>query len=170
MTCTRATAIIDAGEFADCPRAEIDAAMRHARQCGACGEALAAAATLAAGLRTLPRPEPPADLPAVVLARIARTDAARPAPSAVRSAAGTAASGARDWSAWIATALGATLVIAMMTLGDALRIEPAMPRLRAVAGGLAAMPSTTAGVSALVAVLVLYTAILFLPIRERRRR
>ena len=82
MTCTHVLGLIDAGPFADYPRAHLDAAWEHARQCATCGPALQAAAALTADLPALPQPAPPPDLAAAVLARIARIDRANPVPAA----------------------------------------------------------------------------------------
>ena len=78
MTCRHALDLIDAETFTDYPRAHLDAARQHARQCATCGPALEAATALTAGLVALPQPAPPPDLAAAVLARIARIEPGPP--------------------------------------------------------------------------------------------
>jgi hypothetical protein len=143
MTCAHVLGLIDAGPFADYPRAHLDAAWQHARQCATCGPALEAATRLAMDLAALPQPAPPPDLAAAVIARIARIEP----PPALQSSA-------RDWSIWI-TALGAfaaCLALALWTpSGGGARID-IMWALVLAAG------------------LVLYAAGLFAPLGGNGRR
>jgi hypothetical protein len=170
MTCTHVLGLIDAGSFADYSRAHLDAAWEHARQCATCGPALRAATALTAELGSLPQPSPPPDLTAAILARVARIEAATPAPAAMMEA--RAPSVARDWSSW-ATALGGVatgLAIVWSTLrGDGAPIDNALPGVHGITAGLVAMPSTTTGALVLAAGLVLYTAGLFAPLGDRSR-
>ena len=59
MTCAHVLGLIDSSPFGDYPRAHLDAAWRHARQCATCGPALAAATALTADLTALLQPAPP---------------------------------------------------------------------------------------------------------------
>ena len=118
MTCTHVLGLIDAGPFADYPRAHLDAAWQHARQCATCGPALEAAAALTADLAALPQPAPPPDLTAIVLARIARIEQADPAPAA--AAMPEKALSTRDRSAW-ASALGGLAAGLAIVLSTAAR-------------------------------------------------
>ena len=104
MTCAHVLGLIDAGPFADYPRAHLEAAWQHARQCATCGPALATAARLAADLAAFPQPAPPPDLAAAVIARIARIEETPPVQDA-----------AREWSIWI-TALGAVAACVAIAL------------------------------------------------------
>jgi hypothetical protein len=162
MTCTHVLGLIDAGPFADYPRAHLDAAWQHARQCATCGPALQAAAALTDDLKALPRPAAPPDFTAAVLARIApiersHSDAVVAAVSDRRDFAGT-----HDWSTW-ATALGSlaagfVVALSMSPGGDGMR-----PRLMA-------MPGMTPGGPVLAASLLLYVVGLFAPLSSRSRR
>lgn len=74
MKCAYVLGLIDLDSFADYPRAHIDAAHEHARECATCGAALQLASALTTELAALPQPVPPPELAASVLARIARTE------------------------------------------------------------------------------------------------
>ena len=172
MTCAHVLGLIDAGPFADYPRAHLDAAWQHARQCATCGPALKAAAVLTADLAALSRPAPPPELAAAVLARIARIEQAHADPTVAAMPEATALSGIRDWSAWATTlgGLGAGLAIVLSTpLRETAPIDIALPRVRGIAAGLVAIPSTTIGTLVLAAGLMLYVAGLFAPIGDRNR-
>jgi hypothetical protein len=147
MTCTHVLGLIDAGPLADYPRAHLEAAWVHARQCATCGPALRASAALTTDLTALPHPRPPRDLTDGVLARIAQIDNARLAADAAREAG--SAPWASDRSAW-ATVPGA-LATALVT------------------GGLVVSPASTAGSLTVAAGLLLYVAGLFAPLDGRRR-
>ena len=147
MTCAHVLGLIDAGPFADYPRAHLDAAWQHARQCATCGPALEAAAALSTDLAA-----------SAAAGALAGAGGGRPrAHRADRS--GTAPlvpprpfrrqgllPCTRDWSAW-ATALGglaAGLVIVLsMASGDGARINIASPKVGGMTAGLVAIPSTT---------------------------
>jgi hypothetical protein len=187
MTCPHVLDLIDAGPFANYPRAELDAAWEHARSCGTCGPALQVATALKADLAALPQPAPPAHLAAVVLARIAQLDPpSLPLEKRSFGAAGhthsadasvmretRAPSSTREWPAW-ATSLGgiaAGLVIVLsMPPGVVVPIDLASPRVVGLTTGLVPMPSTTTGAVVLAAGLVLYLGGLFAPFRGRTRR
>ena len=171
MTCTHVIDLIDAGPFADYPRAHLDSAWEHARQCATCGPALQAAIALTTNLRALPSPAPPPYLAGAVLRRIAQIDQAdsshAPAMHEPRTAFST-----RDWSAW-PTALGglaAGLAIVLSMPPDGVAIDIASPRVGGLTAGLVAMPSTTQGALILATGLVLYVAGLFTPSLGRSRR
>lgn len=164
MTCAHVRGLIDAGPFAGYPPAHFDAARRHARACGTCGQAMAAAAALAADLAGLPQPAPPPDLAAAVMARIERMDEAH--TTAVASMPGTAPRhAAGDWPAW-ATTIGGLAV--------GLAVYWAPPGGATASGNwmtisLTAMPSTSAWALVLAAGLVLYVAGLFAPLGGSNR-
>lgn len=111
MTCAHVLGLIDAGPFADYPRAHLDAAWAHARTCATCGPALQAADRLATDLAALPQLAPPPELAAAVIARIARVEADEPA----------VLDRAPDWSPLIRVlgALAAGLAIALSTTSGA---------------------------------------------------
>lgn len=142
MTCAHVLGLIDAGPFAGYPRAHLDAAWQHARECGTCGPALATAMALTTDLAALPQPAPPPDLAAAVLARVARIEQLH-ATSDAREAA--------NWSPW-ATALGtlvaAIAIVVSMQPGDGTPIPIAL-----------IVPAS----------LALYVVGLFAPLREKRR-
>jgi hypothetical protein len=144
MTCTHVLGLIDAGPFADYPRAHMDAAIRHARQCATCGPALETATILTAGLAALPQIAAPPNLAGVVLARVARSDAAESVPDAAERFA------LRDRSSW-ATTLGG--------LAAGLAIVLGMP----AAAGVLPIPSPTVAALVLFAGLLLYVRGLFAP-------
>lgn len=166
MTCTHVIDLIDAGPFADCPSADLDAAWEHARQCATCGPALQAAIALTTNLRAMALPAPPPYLAAGVLARIAPVDQAgsahAPTVQETRAPFST-----RDWSAW-PTALGglaAGLATVLSMAPGGVPIDIASPRVGGLTVGLVAMPSTTTGALVLAAGLALYVAGLFAPVR-----
>lgn len=169
MTCTHVLGLIDAGPFADYPRAHLDAAWQHARQCATCGPALDAATSLAMDLTTLPQPAPPPDLTANVMARIARIDEAT---SAAMAGAERPAMHIRDWSAW-ATTLGgvaAAAAIVMSTpLGHFMSLDIGWPGIRGITQSLVTIPAPTTGTLALAAGLLLFAAGLFGPVSDRSR-
>jgi hypothetical protein len=143
MTCTHVLDLIDAGPFADYPRAHLDAAWQHAHQCATCGPALDAANRLATDLAGLAHPAPPPDLSAAIVARIARIEE----PLAVQTSA-------RAWSPWI-TALGALAACTAIALSSP-------------ASGAARIDVTWAPV--LAAGLALYAAGLFAPLGGKHSR
>jgi hypothetical protein len=172
MTCAHVLGLIDAGPFADYPRAHLAVAWQHARQCATCGPALEAATALTADLTALARPAPPPELTATVLARIAQIESANPTFAATARLGAQAPSGTRDWWAW-ATAFGgigaALAIVWSAPLGGLAQIDIALPRVRGIATGLVVMPSTAAGALVLAAGLGLYVAGLFGPFGQRRR-
>jgi len=150
MTCMHVLDLIDAGPFADYPRAHLDAAWQHARQCPTCGPALEAARTLEADLAVLRQLAPPADMTASILARVARIED-------VQSAA---PSRSRDWSFWpaiVSLVVGLTIVLSMLPAP----VHIALFRTGSMTSALVAMPPTRAEVLAVAAGLVLYAAGLF---------
>jgi len=166
MTCRHVLGLIDAGPFADYPRAHLDAAWQHARQCATCGPALGAAAALTADLSALPQPAPPPDLTAAVLARVAQI-----APTTARAAAARPAV-TRDWSAW-ATAVGGVTagfaIVWALPPGHWVSINIAPLSVGSMTTGLVTMPPTTTGALVLATGLALYVAGLFAPLSRRRR-
>ncbi len=164
MTCAHVLGLIDAGPFADYPRAHLDAAREHARHCATCGSALEVATALTADLGALAQPIPPHDLTAAVLARIAQVDVvpatdAAMAETSVRS---------RDWSAWTALGgLAAGIAIVLFTrLGAAVPIDIAVPRVRGMTAGLVGMPTTMTAALLVASGLVLYVSGLFAPLDD----
>jgi len=80
-------------------------------------------------LEDLPRPEPPPDLAAVVLARIARIDETAPAPAATPAPSA--------WPVWVTAfgALAAALaLVASMQAGSVLLSRLAIPRVEGMWG------------------------------------
>jgi hypothetical protein len=154
MTCTHVLGLIDAGPFADYPRAHLEAAWQHARQCPTCGPALETATQLTADLHALAQPAPPPDLERVVLARVAQVDEKYAAPAGVVPGGNGLRVG--DWSVW-ASAGG------LMT---ASAIAGSMP----AAGGMRILiESPTTQVMVLVAGLIVYVAGLFAPLGRKDR-
>jgi len=154
MTCNRVRGLIDAGPFADYPPPEVEAAWRHAGKCAACGRALAVSTSLAADLMALPRPMPPPDLSATVMARIARLDAAAAdSVPARRSAA---------WPAAAAIVTGGAAAGVAVAVGLQGSITDASA-LRDLVGVPLAAPASPEGALALLAALGLYVAGLFGP-------
>jgi hypothetical protein len=170
MTCAHVLGLIDAGPFADYPRAHLDAAWQHARQCATCGPALEAASALTTDLAGLPQPAAPPTLTAAVLARIAQIEGPHPAPVAAEM---PETSSTRDWSAW-ATApggLAAVVVIALsMASGVGAPIDFPSPRVGGMTARLLTMPPATPWTLVLAAGLGLYVAGLFAPLGAKGRR
>jgi hypothetical protein len=189
MTCAHVLGLIDAGPFADYPRAHLDVAWQHARRCATCGPALEAATALTTNLAGLPQPPAPPELTAAVLARIAQIERPHFAPAAemAETRAGfkteggirlqpdlagfetsrRALSGARDWPAWAAApgGLAAGFVIALsMASGDGALIDISSSGVGGMTAGLFAMLSTTTWMLVLAASLALYAAGLFAPL------
>ena len=154
MTCNHVLGLIDAGPFADYPRAHRDAAWRHARQCATCGPALDASSVLGESLAALPHPAPANDMSISVLARIERIEQARPVAAIVPEPEPAMLSSLRDWQAW-AMALGAVVA----AFAQAKDVGPTVGHLP--------MPSTITWALSLTAGLALYTAGLFAPLRRR---
>ena len=176
MTCKHVLALIDAGPFADSPRAHLDAAVEHARHCSTCGPALATATALAADLAALPRPAPPPHLAATVMARLAQIEPADHAEAAAAVPKPKAFSGVRDWSMW-AMALGglaAGIVVIFsifsVPIGDATPIGIPWPGVRGLETGLVSTTSTMTGTVILGLGLALYIAGLFAPIDGSHRQ
>jgi hypothetical protein len=161
MTCTHVLGLIDAGPFADYPRAHLDAAWQHARQCPTCGPALAAATQLTTDLQALADPAPPPDLATVVLARVARieerSDPAAAEPVAVVNLA--------DWSVRLAAVggLAATVAIGAEMLPGDIPIYLVSPAVGGISDSLAAFPPFGPGALILAAGLVVYVMALFAP-------
>jgi hypothetical protein len=155
MTCPHVLNLIDAGPFAEYPRAHLDAAWEHARRCRTCGPALEAATALTGDLAALARPSAPPGLAAAVLARIAQIEQAgmTPAPAVPES---TARSSTRDWSAW-AMGLGGLAAWLAIVVSTPLRdVALASPRVNWIAAGVLATPSAIPGALCLTGGLVLY--------------
>src|SRR4051794_35132388 len=72
MTCAHVLGILDAEPFIDVPAEQRARAVRHARECASCAEALERAAAIATALRAMPVRGAPADFAASTNARIAR--------------------------------------------------------------------------------------------------
>ncbi len=172
MTCPHVLGLIDAGPFADYPRAHVAAAWQHARQCPTCGPALEAASRLTADLQALAQPAPPPELASVVLARIARIDQDLAAPAAARPEARARAS-IGDWSVQ-AAALGglaaAVAIVMSMPPGGGLPAYIASPAVGGLTSGLVAMPSSGTYALILATGLMLYVAGLFAPLGGGRGR
>jgi hypothetical protein len=167
MTCAHVLGLIDAGPLAGYPPAHLAAARKHAETCPECGPALAMAGDIAQGLVDWPEVAPPADLAAVVMARLARVDEAR--ATAADAMPARAHDRAATW-AGVATALGgltagAALAWAAATGGASL-IRVAGPGLGAVATGGAPWPATLPEGLMLAASLGLYVVGLFAPVAE----
>lgn len=147
MNCERVLGLLDAGPFADCARADLDAAYEHARQCANCGLAVESAAILTKALAALPQPDPPPNLGKAVLARITQIEDAR------RVAAGRSPEGSSrpTWWAW-ATGVGG-LVTGLTIVLSVRPGSAASGQALGVAGGL-----------------MLYAAGLFAPLLPARSR
>ncbi len=167
MTCAHVLGLIDAGDFADYPRAHLDAAWRHARQCPTCGPALEMARTLPKDLATLPRPLPAGDLRAAVLARIAEIEPTETDPATATVRPATARSRASDWWGSVAMLGGfaASLAIVLASAHDE------MPLFKTGWPGFvvmtATMPSTARDTLMLSGAAALYIASMFAPLRSR---
>jgi hypothetical protein len=172
MTCAHVLGLIDAGPFADYPRAHLESAWRHARQCATCGPAMEAAAALTVDLAALPQVAAPPELTKAVLAQIARTAQGQPAPVPATRAVTKPRSMTRDWWVWAAALAGLAVevvVILPTAPGWEGPINIVSPRVGGLAGLLDSMPSTTTGALVLVGGLVLYAAGLFAPLSRRGR-
>jgi hypothetical protein len=169
MTCTHVLGLIDAGPFAGYPRAHLETAWQHARQCATCGPALRAATALTTDLAALPQVLPPKDCSGPILARIARIDEARAAAAARPET--RARSGTREWPDWAALgSLAAGLTVLLSMAADySPSFHGASARFGALAPGFAAMPSTPIEAIGLAIGLVLYVAWLFPPLGGRSR-
>jgi hypothetical protein len=161
MTCRHVIDLIDAGPFVDYPREHREAASAHARQCAACGPALAAADAVASRLRMIPSPASSRDFTADVLARAGAMEQANrelPAAAPVTASVTTRAL----WIPASATALAGAAVAAALASGDVslLRVAP-------LSGGGVDMPTTGAGILQLVTGLALYAVGLLVPLRSQ---
>ena len=165
MTCNHVIDLIDAGPFADYPRAHLEAAWQHARNCPTCGPALRSAEALTGDLRTLRQLAPPRDLAINVLARIAALEAK--AAEAESVAAPSLVARSPDWRTAVG-AMASTAAVALAVAG-----EVSMPGSSSGGDGsggwLIQMPAMTAGTLMLAACLVLYTAGLLVSAVERDR-
>ncbi len=172
MTCRHVLGLIDAAPFADYPRAHLDAAWRHARQCPTCGPALEAGTTLTADLAALPYPAPPPDLAAAVLARIAQSEPTVPARGTAAVEAITSPSVPAVWPAW-ATAFGglaaAITAVVSTPLGRGAAIDVPWLRPPALSAGLVPLPSITVTALMLACGLAIYVVGLFTPFDRSRR-
>jgi hypothetical protein len=171
MTCTHVLGLIDAGPFADYPRAHLDAAWKHARQCPTCGPVLQAAAALTTDLHVLALPAPPPDLARVVLARIAQVDQEQFAPAAATMPKTRARRNMADWSVQAAAAGGLAAAIAIATSMPAgeVPIYMASPAVGGVAASLVALRPSGTEALVLAAGLMVYVAGLFAPLAGRDR-
>ena len=166
MTCAHVLGLVDAGPFADYPRAHLDAAWEHARQCPTCGPALEAARALTADLAVLPEPVPLSNLRAAVISRIARAergDAIR-RPLAMQPV--SVVSAARGWAAWATAFGGLAAGLALVLSGDRVPFDVLSVRFGWVAPGLVSLPSATVWALVLAAGLVLYVTGLFAPLAK----
>lgn len=163
MTCSHVLGLIDAGPFADHPRAHLDAARRHARGCVTCGPALEASRRLDAGLATLPQLVPSRDFSGAVLARLAQVEPRAVSQPAARNHA-SPRSLARAWPPW-ATVAGGVAAAATIALSAPLAtmapIEFVSLTLRGMTDSLIEMPSTTVGALGLTAGLGIYMVGMF---------
>ena len=171
MTCAHVLGLFDAGPFADYPRAHLDAAWQHARQCATCGPALEAATALTVDLAALAQLAPPPDMTGAVLARVARIEQARSAAAEETPATGTVLERA-GWSVWV-TMLGGlvagTAVLLAMLPGDWAPFYIAPVSIGEMRGGLFAMPPLTIWTVVLAAGLGLYVGGLFAPLGRSDR-
>jgi hypothetical protein len=166
MTCAHVLGLIDAGPLADYPRAHLEMAWRHARECATCAPALQAAAALTAGLETLPRPAAPLDLEAIVMARIARVERDRQ-PAAAAAASATSGGHWMSWPIWTTVLGGVAAAVSIVTTMRP--IDLASPKVGGIAASLVAMPPIGTSALILTAGLVLYVAGLFGSIQDRGR-
>ena len=164
MNCAHVLALIDAGPFADYPRAHRDAARQHAISCPTCGPALIASETIDMGLAALPQPPAPRDLAAGVMARIARLD--EPSTAFVNSRGVARPSSLRWYPALAAVSAGTALAIGVLSSG-ASPIDPQSLGFARTSMGLVVMPATIAGAMGLAGSLGLYALGLFLPLAVR---
>jgi hypothetical protein len=172
MTCAHVLGLIDAGPLADYPRAHLDAAWRHASQCATCGRALETARDMTVGLTALPRPEPPADVTGVVLARIAQIERPHPGPAraAARNEAASVPGG--DAAAWATSLAGsaAGLAAVLFALRGSVGSDLLSVYTGSLAMGLAQLPPTSAQGLTLAAGLLLYVVALLASVRSPNRR
>jgi hypothetical protein len=154
MTCTHVLGLIDAGPFADYPRAHLEAAWQHARQCPTCGPALETATQLTADLHALAHPATPPDLARGVLARVAQVDEKHAAPVGVAPEANRLSVG--DWSIWASAGglMTASAMAGSMPAAGGMRILIESPATQALVLG---------------AGLILYVAGLFTPLGRKGR-
>lgn len=164
MTCAHVLGLIDAGPLADYPRAHLEAAWAHARECPTCGPALAMATALTSQLRSTPAPAAP-DLTSRVMARIETIEYER----ASMPAADEPASAAQAWPAW-ATALGGLTTAGGMiwSMTEAAATPFGLAAKVGGFGSLLAMPSGLSAAIAIVCGLGLYVTGLFRPSVSRR--
>ena len=169
MTCTHVLGLIDAGPFADYPRAHLAAAWEHARLCPTCGPAREATARLTADLGALAQPAAPPELARVVLARIAQVDQDLATPAAVRPE--TRAFSTGDWPVRAAAVggLAAAAAIVMSMPAGGLTAYIAGPAVGGITSGVVAMRSSGIEALMLAAGLMLYAAGLFAPFGGRGR-
>lgn len=170
MTCAHVLDLIDAGMLADHPRAHLDAAWQHARECGTCGPALQVATALTTDLAGLPQVAAPSDLYKGAMARIAQIEAVNSA-SIVAGAPPTALpSHTRDWAEWVAfggLAAGFASVLWSPFVDGATSGAESLRAVGVMAGSFA-LPSSVMSTIFLVAGLVLYLAGLFAPLMGPR--
>ena len=172
MTCAHILGLIDAGPFADYPRAHLEAAWRHAAQCASCGQALETAREMTVGLTALPEPEPPTDMTSVVLARIAQTETLKASRDQAGGRYGTASVSAGEMAAWVTTLVGcaAGLAAVLSVLRSAVRFDLSSVYTGSIAMGLAQLPPTSAQGLTLAAGLLLYAVGLLAPVFGSNRR
>jgi hypothetical protein len=156
MTCSHVLGLIDAGPFADYPRAHLDAAWEHARHCATCGSALAASETLTRALKALPQLTASRDMTGGVLARIAAVEMPLPVHVTVRAAARADEAGGDSWE-WAshAAAIAATVAAAALLSSGAIPI-PESASGDGLMGTLIDVPPIASGTLALAACLALY--------------
>jgi hypothetical protein len=172
MTCTHVLGLIDAGPFADYPRAHLDAAWQHARRCATCGPALEAAAALTEELTALPEPAPAPDMAAAVLARIARLEQAQGVPTAAVAREAAVLPAMRDWAARAAAVGGLAAGIAIVGSVSAGEWTPvALPwtTVLTMTDPASMLPATTSALVLTVG-LVLYAVGLFAPLSDPNAR
>ena len=165
MTCTHVLGLIDAGPFADYPRAHLDAAWQHARQCPTCGPALQTATRLTTDLHALADPAPPPDLATVVLARIAQIEE-RSDPAAAATPEPVEGLNLADWSVRLAGVggLAATVAIATAVPAGDIPVYLVSPAVGGIRDSLAAFPPFGPGALILAGGLVVYVMALFAPL------
>jgi hypothetical protein len=171
MTCAHVLGLIDAGPFADYPRAHLDAAWRHATQCATCGLALETAREMTTALAALPEPEPPVDMTGVVLSRIAQFEKPNAIPEQAAARRETASVPAADMAAW-ATGLagcGAGLAAVLFALRSSVGFDLLSVHTGSLAGGLTQVFPTSVQGLTLAAGLLLYIVGLLAPLAGRRQ-
>ena len=115
MNCQGVRALIDASPFEPGSPAQREAAERHLRDCAECRASRSAAKALDAELTALPEPQPPAELSAILQARIAQ-HAERKAVSGDAAPAASTESH-RDRFAWAALLAGAVISLGALAYG-----------------------------------------------------